>query len=64
MGATFPYAIALRVRGVKQSKVLLRAEPAKKWIFLAPTPPSHTVFSFQRLFEFLNLIRNLALAAR
>jgi hypothetical protein len=57
MGATFPYAIALRVRGVKQSKVLLRAEPPKKWSFFAPAP-GPLRFKASRLFEFLNLIRN------
>ena len=36
----------------------------KKWIFLAPTPRSVAFSSFQRLFEFLNLNRNLVLAAR
>ena len=30
----------------------------KKWIFLAPRPTQRCVFSFQRLFEFLILIRN------
>ena len=36
----------------------------KKWIFFSPHPSQLTVFSFQRLFEFLNLIRNQVLAAR
>ena len=47
----------------KQGFVARRA--SKKMDFFRPPPlPANTVFSFQRLFEFLNLIRNLALAAR
>jgi hypothetical protein len=35
----------------------------KNGLFLAPRPPQRCVWSFQRLFELLNLIRDLVLAA-